>query len=114
MNIFVTKLSSATTSDDLAMLFKEYGMVSSAKVIMDKETGNSKCFGFVEMENEVEAMNAINALNDIDFQGRKIVVKKAHVKEDNEHGGYRGGHRPFQHRGGERHFTPRRERSEEG
>ena len=64
MNIFVAKLSSATTGDDLAALFKEHGTVSSAKVIMDRETGNSKCFGFVEMEDDVEAMNAINALNE--------------------------------------------------
>ena len=75
MNIFVAKMSSATTGDDLATLFGEFGTVSSAKVIMDKETGNSKCFGFVEMEDETEGMNAINALNESEFQGRKIVVK---------------------------------------
>lgn len=113
MNIFVAKLSSATTGDDLAALFKEHGTVSSAKVIMDRETGNSKCFGFVEMEDDVEAMNAINALNDIEFQGRKIVVKKARVKEDDEHGERREARRPFQHRGGERRFTSRRGRLEE-
>lgn len=113
MNIFVAKLSSATTSDDLAALFNEHGTVSSAKVIMDKETGNSKCFGFVEMEDDVEAMNAINALDDTEFQGRKIVVKKARAKEEGEHREHRGGRRPFQHRTGERHFAPRRERSEE-
>ena len=77
MNIFVAKMSSATTGDDLATLFGEFGTVSSAKVIMDKETGNSKCFGFVEMEDETEGMNAINALNESEFQGRKIVVKKS-------------------------------------
>ena len=71
MNIFVAKMSSATTGDDLATLFGEFGTVSSAKVIMDKETGNSKCFGFVEMEDETEGMNAINALNESEFQGRK-------------------------------------------
>lgn len=43
---------------------------------MDKETGNSKCFGFVEMEDETEGFNAINALNETEFQGRKIVVKR--------------------------------------
>ena len=113
MNIFVAKLSSATTGDDLAALFKEHGMVSSAKVIMDRETGNSKCFGFVEMEDDVEAMNAINALNEAEFQGRKIVVKKAREKENEGHGEHRERHRSFQHRGGERRFTPRRERSDE-
>ncbi len=76
MNIFVAKLSSTTTSEDLRALFSEHGSVSSAKVIMDKETGNSKCFGFVEMEDETEGFNAINALNETEFQGRKIVVKR--------------------------------------
>ena len=50
-------MSSATTGDDLATLFGEFGTVSSAKVIMDKETGNSKCFGFVEMEDETEGIS---------------------------------------------------------
>ena len=82
VNIFVAKLSSATTSEDLQALFAEHGSVSSAKVIMDRETGNSKCFGFVEMEDETEGFNAINALNESDFQGRKIVVKKARPREE--------------------------------
>ena len=80
MNIFVAKLSSTTTSEDLQALFSEHG--SSAKVIMDRETGNSKCFGFVEMEDETEGFNAINALNETEFQGRKIVVKKARPREE--------------------------------
>ncbi len=112
MNIFVAKLSSATTSDDLAVLFKEYGTVTSAKVIMDRETGNSKCFGFVEMEDDVEAMNAINALNESEFQTRKIVVKKARAREEGEQRERRGGHRPFQPRGGERRFAPRQHSEE--
>ena len=102
MNIFVAKMSSATTGDDLATLFGEFGTVSSAKVIMDKETGNSKCFGFVEMEDETEGMNAINALNESEFQGRKIVVKKARPREEGEN----RGHRSFSPRGGERRFNP--------
>ena len=90
VNIFVAKLSSATTSEDLQALFAEHGSVSSAKVIMDKETGNSKCFGFVEMEDETEGFNAINALNESDFQGRKIVVKKARPSEEGgDNRGYR-------------------------
>jgi len=90
VNIFVAKLSSATTSEDLQALFAEHGSVSSAKVIMDKETGNSKCFGFVEMEDETEGFNAINALNESDFQGRKIVVKKARPREEGgDNRGYR-------------------------
>ena len=102
VNIFVAKMSSATTGDDLATLFGEFGTVSSAKVIMDKETGNSKCFGFVEMEDETEGMNAINALNESEFQGSKIVVKKARPREEGEN----RGHRSFSPRGGERRFNP--------
>lgn len=101
MNIFVAKMSSATTGEDLAALFGEYGSVASAKVIIDKETGNSKCFGFVEMDDETEGMNAINALNDTELQGRTIVVKKARPKEE---GGDSRGPRSFPPRGGERRF----------
>lgn len=96
-------MSSATTGDDLVALFGEHGTVSSAKVIIDRETGNSKCFGFVEMEDETEGMNAINALNETEFQGRTIVVKKARPRE--EEGESRGGHRSFAPRGGERRFN---------
>ena len=81
MNIYISGLSYGTNDADLTNLFAEYGEVSSAKVIMDKETGNSKCFGFVEMEDETEGFNAINALNETEFQGRKIVVKKARPRE---------------------------------
>ena len=96
-------MSSATTGDDLAALFGEHGTVSSAKVITDRETGNSNCFGFVEMEDETEGMNAINALNETEFQGKTIVVKKARPREE---GGERGG-RSFSPRGGERRFNNR-------
>lgn len=96
-------MSSATTGEDLAALFGEHGTVTSAKVITDRETGNSKCFGFVEMEDESEGMNAINALNETEFQGRKIVVKKARPREE---GGERSSHRSsFQRSGGERRFN---------
>lgn len=94
-------MSSATTGEDLATLFGEHGTVSSAKVVMDRETGNSKCFGFVEMDDEMEGLNAINALNDTEFQGRTIVVKKARPREEGERG---ISHRSF-HRTGERRFN---------
>ena len=79
-------MSSATTGDDLATLFGEFGTVSSA----------------LEMEDETEGMNAINALNESEFQGRKIVVKKARPREEGEN----RGHRSFSPRGGERRFNP--------
>lgn len=84
MNIFIAKLSSNTTSEDLKTLFEEYGEVTSAKVIFDKETGNSKRYGFVEMTNETEGNNAISSLNECEYDGAQIVVKKARPKNENQ------------------------------
>ena len=88
MNIFVAKLSYGTTGDDLQSLFEQYGDVDSAKVIMDRETGRSKGFGFVEMPNDEEGQSAISELNDSELDGRTIVVKKANPPGG---GGGRGG-----------------------
>ncbi len=82
MNIFVAKLSSNTTDDDLNELFGQFGEVSSAKVIIDRETGFSKKFGFVEMPNEEDAFQAIEQLDETEFDGSEIVVKKARPRED--------------------------------
>jgi len=82
MNIFVAKLSSSTTSEDLQELFGEYGEVVSAQVIIDKYTGNSKRFGFVEMKTENEALKAIKELDDCEFDNSHIVVKKARPRSD--------------------------------
>lgn len=90
MNIFIAKLSSATTSEDLQGLFEEYGEVTSAKVIFDKETGRSKRFGFVEMSDEEAGTKAINELDECTFDNSKIVVKKARPKTDAPRGGERG------------------------
>lgn len=87
MNIFIAKLSSSTTGDDLKTLFEEFGEVTSAKVIFDRETGHSKRYGFVEMPNEEEGLNAINELNESDFQDSQIVVKTANPKNDDRKGG---------------------------
>ena len=94
MNIFVAKLSYDTQESTLRDLFEEYGEVSSVKIIMDKFTGNSKGFGFVEMPNDDEAYNAINDLNETELDGRTIVVKKARPKEErsNNRGGGGGGY----------------------
>ena len=95
MNIFVAKLSFDTRESDLHNAFSEYGDVDSVKIIMDKFTGKSKGYGFVEMPNDDEGSNAINGLNDTELDGRSIVVKKAEPRErrDNRGGGYgnRGG-----------------------
>lgn len=82
MNIFVAKLSWDTQNDDLRDAFEEFGEVSSANVIMDKFTGKSKGFGFVEMDNDDEAKEAINQLNDTELDGRTIVVKKAEPRKE--------------------------------
>ncbi|MDF1867283.1 MAG: RNA-binding protein [Saprospiraceae bacterium] len=89
MNIFVAKLNFDTDEGTLRDAFEEYGEVSSVKIIMDKFTGRSKGFGFVEMDNDDEAQNAIDGLNEMDLDGREIVVKKAEPRE-NRGGGGRG------------------------
>ena len=83
MNIFVAKLNFDTQSEDLGELFEAYGEVSSANVIMDKFTGRSRGFGFVEMDNDDEALTAIKELNDTELHGRTIVVKKAEPRKEN-------------------------------
>lgn len=83
MNIFIAKLNPRTTSESLEGVFSQYGEVASAKVIMDRETNRSKCFGFVEMPDDNEAWDAINALNENEFEGSEIVVKKARPREEN-------------------------------
>lgn len=89
MNIFVARLSYQTTEEQLEQLFQKFGEVESAKIIFDKYEGRSKGFGFVEMPNEDEALEAINSLNETEFDGRQIVVKKARAKEDNDSRGRR-------------------------
>jgi RNA recognition motif-containing protein len=89
MNIFAAKLNFSTSSDGLREAFEQYGEVTSANVIMDRDTGKSKGFGFVEMPNDDEAQNAIEALDNSDLDGSTIVVKKAEPREGG--GGNRGG-----------------------
>ena len=80
MNIFVARLNYGTSEESLRQLFEGYGEVDSVKVIMDRDTGRSKGFGFVEMPDDTEAMNAINELNEKEFDSRTIVVKKANPR----------------------------------
>lgn len=91
MNIFVAKLSFDTQEGDLQDAFEEFGAVDSVKIIMDKATGRSKGFGFVEMPNNDEARAAINDLDNTEMDGRTIVVKEARPKEERGGGGRRGG-----------------------
>jgi len=97
MNLFVAKLSSSITGDELEKIFSEYGEVTSAKIIFDKVTQNSKGYGFVEMPDNEEAEKAIAALNGSELDGKEIVVKEANAREERPRRDSRGG---FQSRGG--------------
>ncbi len=87
MNIFVAKLDLRTESGDLQTAFEQFGEVSSSKVIMDKFTGKSKGFGFVEMPNSDEALKAIEALNNSEMAGSTILVKEAEDRRNDRRGG---------------------------
>ena len=91
MRIFAGNLSYETTDQDLEAAFVLYGKVASAQVIMDRDTGRSKGFGFVEMPNNAEATAAIGALSGKDLKGRAITVNEARPRT--EGGGGAGGGR---------------------
>lgn len=78
--MYVSNLSFHTTDDDLRVLFEQYGPVSSAKVITDKETGRSRGFGFVEMASKEESDNAMKGLNNQEIEGRAMSVTIAREK----------------------------------
>ena len=80
MNIYVGNLSYQTSEDELRELFSEFGEVASSTIIMDRETGRSKGFGFVTMNNDSEAQEAIGALNQKDVSGRNLRVNEARPK----------------------------------
>lgn len=82
MNIFIAKLSRNTTADDLIKLFEPFGEVVTAKIIIDRMTGASKGYGFVEMAEEEAGDQAISSLNETTFMESEIVVKKAHPREE--------------------------------
>lgn len=82
MNIYVGNLAYSITDDDLREAFAAFGEVSRASVIMDRDTGRSKGFGFVEMPDNSQAEAAINGLNEKDLSGRPIRVNEAKPRED--------------------------------
>jgi RNA recognition motif-containing protein len=92
-NIYVGNLVWDATADDLLALFQSYGAVARAQVITDRETGRSRGFGFVEMDNDQEAQTAIENLNGTPFRGRPLTVNEARPREDRGGGGggYGGG-----------------------
>lgn len=97
MNIYISNLSYGVSDADLQNLFSEYGEVSSAKVITDRETGRSRGFGFVEMVNDAEGETAIKELDNAEYDGKTISVSVARPRterprfDNNRGGGYRGG-----------------------
>ncbi|GIW81194.1 MAG: hypothetical protein KatS3mg105_3001 [Gemmatales bacterium] len=100
-NIYVGNLVWECTQDDLYSLFSQHGQVISSEVIRDRQTGRSRGFGFVQMENDDEALRAIDALNGYDYKGRPLTVNEARPREERpprsggygNRGGYRGGPR---------------------
>lgn len=90
--IYVGNLSFKTSEDQLQELFAEYGDVTSAKIITDRDSGRSRGFGFIEMEDEEEAFKAIEDLNEADFMDRTLVVNQARPKKENGNFGGRNRH----------------------
>ena len=115
MNIFVASLPFQLEEADVRQTFEEFGTVSSVKLILDKETGKKRGYGFVEMPDDEEGLKAINQLNGAEFLGRAISVSKAETRDDNRprnnfskprsggynrEGGFDSGNRSFNKGGG--------------
>ena len=107
--LYVGNLTYGVSSSDLEKMFEPYGTVQSAQVIMDRDTGRSKGFGFVEMGSDQEAQAAIAALSGKEVDGRQLTVNEAKPREDRGggggggRGGYGGGGRGGHRGGGQRY-----------
>jgi RNA recognition motif-containing protein len=88
--LYVGNLAYSVRDEDLQQAFAQFGTVSSAKVMMDRDTGRSKGFGFVEMGSDAEAQSAINGMNGQALDGRALVVNEARPREERP-GGFGGG-----------------------
>ena len=102
MNLYISNLSYNISDEDLRLLFADYGEITSAKVIMDRETGRSRGFGFVELSDDELAKKAIEELNQASYDGKVINITEARPREDrgdrggrfnNNRGGGYGSHR---------------------
>jgi RNA recognition motif-containing protein len=91
MKIYVGNLPFRTTEDELRQLFEQHGAVASAAIVLDRETGRPRGFGFVEMNDDAQAKAAIEKLNGFSLDGRALVVNEARPKEGGGGGGGRGG-----------------------
>ncbi|PKL42012.1 MAG: RNA-binding protein [Candidatus Riflebacteria bacterium HGW-Riflebacteria-1] len=96
MKIYVGNLPYSATEEQLKAMFSKHGEVATASIIIDRDTGRSKGFGFVEMPDDSKAGQAIQALNEVAMDGRNLKVNEARPKEErprNSSGGDRGGYR---------------------
>ncbi len=91
MNIYVGNLQREATEEDLRKAFESFGEITSAKIITDRFTGDSRGFGFVEMSNNSEAQAAISGLDGKDLKGRSLKVNEARPRRDDRGGGRGGG-----------------------
>ncbi|MEI8194249.1 MAG: RNA-binding protein [Flavobacteriia bacterium] len=89
MNMYVSNLSFRVGEQELGELFAQYGEVASVKIITDRETGRSRGFGFVVMDSDEEAQNAMNALSNFELGGRNINVSEARQRDESEQKGKR-------------------------
>lgn len=102
--LYVGNLTYGVTDSDLQQMFAPHGTVQSAQIVMDRDTGRSKGFGFVEMGSEAEAQAAITALNGKESDGRSLTVNEARPKPEGGRGGSGGGGRGGYGGGGGRRY----------
>ena len=104
MNLYISNLSYNISDEDLRQLFADYGEITSAKVIMDRETGRSRGFGFVELKDDEMGRKAIEELNQATYDEKVINVTEARPREDRggSRGGFGGGNRGGGFGGGNR------------
>lgn len=104
MNLYVANLSQDVNDEDLRKTFEVYGQVTSAKVITDRYSGDSRGFGFVEMPVKTEGLEAISGLNSQEIKGRNLVVSEARPKRDNRRSSRSGGGQGGYGGGGQRRY----------
>ena len=92
-NIFVGNLSFTATEDSVRSMFEAYGTVDRVSIVTDRDTGQPKGFGFIEMANDAEAEKAISALNGTELNGRALTINEARPKTERAGGGGGGGRR---------------------
>ncbi len=100
MNLYVSNIAFKLRDDELRQAFEPYGEIVSSKIIMDRETGRSRGFGFVEFSSREAGLSAIDALNGIDLGGKEITVSEARPREDRPRNNFGGGGGGGYNRGG--------------